>query len=401
MAKLLNVDPEKQADPFYRYKMPRSIAKVEGKGNGIKTVIPNIGDICAKLDRSTAYGMKYLGYELCCAAKFVDDKWILTGEFTPDRIQQVIFDFIKHFVLCQSCRNPETIMSVDTKATIWLDCKACAARNPITCDHQLANHIAKNEKPKTKDKKKAAGKTKDEKEHQKFDKVLREARAEDKCAPRAATAAPAHVFPTSTASSLRVLSAESTQPKVHPSTLLREFLDNQPPPTEMEIGTKVFDIKQDYGLKQEHLPLLVFDAVFTPGNIMEALPKRAKVFQRFLTPDTQACLLDHLFVFCAENEAVQQKFHVLVKKMYDLDYVSEDTILAWWKTWQSKMIALPCTCVALFFESFASDCTEYRVPIPWWYICASVFFCFSDWLGQDSEDDDDDDEEEADSDDSE
>lgn len=34
-----------------RYKMPRLVAKVEGKGNGIKTVIPNMGDIARALGR--------------------------------------------------------------------------------------------------------------------------------------------------------------------------------------------------------------------------------------------------------------------------------------------------------------------------------------------------------------
>ncbi len=36
---------------FVRYKMPRLIAKVEGKGNGIKTVIPNMADIARALGR--------------------------------------------------------------------------------------------------------------------------------------------------------------------------------------------------------------------------------------------------------------------------------------------------------------------------------------------------------------
>ena len=38
-------------DAFYRYKMPAIMAKVEGKGNGIKTVIVNMIDIARSLNR--------------------------------------------------------------------------------------------------------------------------------------------------------------------------------------------------------------------------------------------------------------------------------------------------------------------------------------------------------------
>lgn len=38
-------------DQFYRYKMPKLLAKVEGKGNGIKTVIVNMVEIAKALNR--------------------------------------------------------------------------------------------------------------------------------------------------------------------------------------------------------------------------------------------------------------------------------------------------------------------------------------------------------------
>lgn len=50
MAKNVNINRGVN-DPYYRYKMPRIIAKVEGKGNGIKTVVSNMSDIAKALER--------------------------------------------------------------------------------------------------------------------------------------------------------------------------------------------------------------------------------------------------------------------------------------------------------------------------------------------------------------
>lgn len=41
-------------DPFYRYKMERLQSKIEGKGNGIKSVIVNLSSVAHSLSRDPA-----------------------------------------------------------------------------------------------------------------------------------------------------------------------------------------------------------------------------------------------------------------------------------------------------------------------------------------------------------
>lgn len=47
--KVVNI-PSTIQDHNYRYKMPRMILKIEGKGNGIKTNITNLVDVAIALD---------------------------------------------------------------------------------------------------------------------------------------------------------------------------------------------------------------------------------------------------------------------------------------------------------------------------------------------------------------
>ena len=62
MAKI-NVNRE-VTDAFYRYKMPAIVAKVEGKGNGVRTVLPNLNDIAKSLERPSVYLLKFFGQEV-------------------------------------------------------------------------------------------------------------------------------------------------------------------------------------------------------------------------------------------------------------------------------------------------------------------------------------------------
>nr|CAG4641677.1 EOG090X05QT [Eurycercus lamellatus] len=135
------------SDVFYRYKMPRLLAKVEGKGNGIKTVIVNMTDIAKALGRPPTYPTKFFGCELGAQTQFdiKNDRFIVNGAHEAGKLQQMLDIFIKKFVLCPGCDNPETVLTVYTKKqTISQSCKACGYSGQLDMRHKLTTFILKN-----------------------------------------------------------------------------------------------------------------------------------------------------------------------------------------------------------------------------------------------------------------
>lgn len=135
------------SDAFYRYKMPRLLAKVEGKGNGIKTVIVNMSDVAKALCRPPTYPTKYFGCELGAQTQFdsKNDRFIVNGAHDSSKLQDLLDGFIRKFVLCPECENPETNLIVQAKKGIILQrCIACGHQANIDMRHKLTTFILKN-----------------------------------------------------------------------------------------------------------------------------------------------------------------------------------------------------------------------------------------------------------------
>ncbi|KAJ6168751.1 hypothetical protein N7497_001594 [Penicillium chrysogenum] len=133
-------------DPFYRYKMEKLQAKVEGKGNGIKTVVVNLNSVAQSLSRPPAYLIKYFGFELGAQAnaKPSDDRWIINGSHDAPKLQDYLDGFISKFVLCKKCKNPETDVIIKDER-ITLDCKACGQRSDVDPRLKLSTFIVRNQ----------------------------------------------------------------------------------------------------------------------------------------------------------------------------------------------------------------------------------------------------------------
>ncbi|XP_072390039.1 eukaryotic translation initiation factor 5 [Diabrotica undecimpunctata] len=135
------------SDVFYRYKMPRLMAKVEGKGNGIKTVIVNMAEVAKALGRPPTYPTKYFGCELGAQTQFdfKNERFIVNGSHDASKLQDLLDGFIRKFVLCPECDNPETDLLVSLKKnTISQGCKACGYHGLLESNHKLMTFILKN-----------------------------------------------------------------------------------------------------------------------------------------------------------------------------------------------------------------------------------------------------------------
>lgn len=139
------------SDPFYRYKMEKIQSKIEGKGNGIKTVIVNLSSVAQSLARPGAYVIKYFGFELGAQTNSnpADDRWIINGAHEAGKLQDYLDGFISKFVLCKKCKNPETDV-VFKDGNILLDCKACGQRSDVDLRLKLSGFILKNQPKKGK-----------------------------------------------------------------------------------------------------------------------------------------------------------------------------------------------------------------------------------------------------------
>lgn len=187
-------------DPSYRYKMERIIGKVEGRGNGIKTVIPNAQPLAEQLHRPVTQFLKFFGCELGAQTKWdsKNEKAIVNGAHETKDLQDLVDLYIDKFVLCPTCDLPETTLRVkSSKKEVWHVCVACGGKNMVDMTHKLCTFILKEAKAKkqkkvdkTKTKKKKGKITKEEKEAERARKK-KEKKAKKKAAAAKAAAAAA------------------------------------------------------------------------------------------------------------------------------------------------------------------------------------------------------------------
>ena len=118
-------------DPFYRYKVPSFSLKYEGN----KTIILNLIEIAKKIERPIGMLKKFYAYQLGTSFITKNDRHIINGILSTARMDKCLQEFMRLYVLCGTCSNPETII-VKGK----LKCRACGAKTILDPNHKMTKY---------------------------------------------------------------------------------------------------------------------------------------------------------------------------------------------------------------------------------------------------------------------
>jgi len=344
----INIGANNADDAFYRYKMPKLQSRVEGRGNGVKTNVVNMVDIAKALGRPPSYTTKYFGCELGAQSKFSAESGqsLVNGAHDSRTLSGVLEGFIKKFVQCYACGNPETVIEVDKRGNITLTCKACGHVSDVDPRHKLNTFIIKNP-PKNKSAKKKTvdkmrrqdrereelgeqldaeekSKTKGKKKHR--DKDGKKKKKKDKDAADSPRKSHAEEEEEVT----EKLSEMCFTPEQKLVISLREMLDEKASSKEIAKYALTGEAVEGLGARMK----IFVDAVVGPcsKSLAEYTVKKCKYFKAVAKEDEtkQVALLGGFEAFLSANKKEYAKETPLVlKALYDADAAEEEAVIKW------------------------------------------------------------------------
>ena len=390
-------------DAFYRYKMERIQTKIEGKGNGIKTVVVNLSSVAQSLARPGSYVIKYFGFELGAQTNIdpPDDRWIINGAHDSAKLQDYLDGFINKFVLCKKCKNPETDVVIKD-GRILLDCKACGQRTEVDLRLKLSGFIIKNQPKKggKKDKaeRRAAKKAKQQQlngnkengrsssgddnsengSNEKSDKDEEiDAGSDDEFTRRITADAQVIDAPTEVKDDEWAVDMSEKAVKARQNQLPDEFRqklvlggggededeDGEGGPTVYDAlgdwiqeeatkaggidkvdGIKVFIKAKEMGIETKPKTVLVLAQALLNENVIIQIPKRAGIFKQMITsPRHEKAMLGGIERLVANNSKELMSSDKIVKilhQLYDKDLVSEEIVTEWGTKASKKYVDL-------------------------------------------------------------
>jgi len=118
--------PKKVTVRVERFKVPRPEVVISGK----RTFIQNFKQICDILNRDPKIVLRYLLRELAAPGVLEGNTAVIMGEKSERVIRSIIDRFVKDYVICPVCKQPDTSL-VKEKKMMFIVCMACGAKSAV------------------------------------------------------------------------------------------------------------------------------------------------------------------------------------------------------------------------------------------------------------------------------
>jgi translation initiation factor 2 subunit 2 len=108
---------------------PPQIAREGSK----RTVFLNFGDICQSLRRQPEHLAAYMAAELGTTGNLQESaRLVLKGRFQPAGFEGVLRRYIREYVMCASCKSPETVLMRDAHTRLYfMKCENCGSSRSV------------------------------------------------------------------------------------------------------------------------------------------------------------------------------------------------------------------------------------------------------------------------------
>jgi len=108
-----------------RFVMPNIVVE----SHGTKTIIKNFGDMSGALRRNDHLA-KFFFRELAVRGNVQNNSLILDGKFSQDILKKKLDAYVKEFVFCKQCTEPDTKI-IREKNAVFIVCEACGAKYSV------------------------------------------------------------------------------------------------------------------------------------------------------------------------------------------------------------------------------------------------------------------------------
>ena len=104
------------------------VPKVIVEAHGSKTVVKNFAEVADSLRREPSHISRFIAKEFAAPASIQSGTLVLQAKISREVMQKKLEEYIKNFVYCRVCGEPDTRLEKEDRIT-FTRCEACGARS--------------------------------------------------------------------------------------------------------------------------------------------------------------------------------------------------------------------------------------------------------------------------------